>query len=559
MHSDNEAGQFISPIFSVPKSDAKIRLILNLKKLNTYLEYVHFKMENIHSILKLVTHGSWMASIDLKDAYYSVPISESSQKYLKFIYESQMYKCTCYPNGLSFCPRRFTKLMKVPLSMLHCKGHAVSGYIDDFFLINDFYEGCASSITDTISLFDKLGFVVHPEKSVFTPTQQLVFLGFIIDSVRMKIFLPYNKILKLKDNIDIVLNNAQHLKIECVARVLDLMVSSLPAVQYGALHYRDLEMDKIRALRIQKGNYNRTMSISQKGKENRQWWLDNVETSFCDIGHPPVDAIIYSDASLTGWGAAMDEISTGGQWSHFESLNHINLLEVNAAYFALKVFSSTLSGKHHIKIMIDNTAAVGIINNMGTRHNPECNDMALKIWDFCVHNSSWLPAAHLPGSTNVVADRESRSIHSQHTEWRLNPAVLANAIKQFKFEPEIDLFASRLNKQFDCYCTYKPDPDAMYIDAFSISWNTLRLYCFPPFSCILQTIQKIKRDHAQGILVVPDWPTQPWYPLLQALLLQKPVLLQPSSTLLSLPAFPHTVHILHKKMRILICFLSGKS
>ena len=120
--------------------------------------------------------------------------------------------------------------------------------------------------------------------------------------------MPHNKILKLKDNIDIVLNNAQHLKMECVARVLGLMVSSLPAVQYDALHYRDLEMDKIGALQIQKGTYNRTMSIFQKGKDNRQWWLDNVETSFCDIGHPPVDAIIYLDASMTGWGAVMGEI-----------------------------------------------------------------------------------------------------------------------------------------------------------------------------------------------------------------------------------------------------------
>ena len=44
-YSNNEVGQFISPIYTVSKSDAKIRLILNLKKLNTYVEYVHFKMK----------------------------------------------------------------------------------------------------------------------------------------------------------------------------------------------------------------------------------------------------------------------------------------------------------------------------------------------------------------------------------------------------------------------------------------------------------------------------------------------------------------------------------
>ena len=76
--SYHEFEEFISPIFAVPKNEGKIRLILNLKKLNTFLEYAHFKMESIHSILQLVTPGSWLASIDLKDAYYSVPISKDS-------------------------------------------------------------------------------------------------------------------------------------------------------------------------------------------------------------------------------------------------------------------------------------------------------------------------------------------------------------------------------------------------------------------------------------------------------------------------------------------------
>ncbi len=555
--SYHEFEEFISPIFAVPKNEGKIRLILNLKKLNTFLEYAHFKMESIHSILQLVTPGSWMASIDLKDAYYSVPISKDSQKYLKFKYGTQLYQFTCYPNGLSFCPRKFTKIMKVPLSALHSKGHIVSGYIDDFFLLNDSYYGCMETINATVNLFDNLGFAIHPEKSVFSPTQKLVFLGFIIDSVQMKVYLKNEKICKIKQEINFVLSNAHHLAIESVARILGLMVSSFPGVQYGPLHYRDLEMDKTEALRLNKGDYKSIMGISQKGKENLLWWLNNIENSFCNICQPPVDIVLYSDASLTGWGAALNNTSTGGQWSQLESLNHINFLELNAAYFALKSFSVELSNKH-VKIMIDNTAAVGIVNNMGTCHNPQYNDITLKIWDFCIQHSIWLTAAHLPGSTNVVADMESRKCHSQHTEWMLNSTFLEDALKQLKFKPEVDLFASRLNKQFDSYCSFRPDPEALFIDAFSISWSNVKFYCFPPFSCILKTIQKIKRDHAEGIVVVPDWSTQSWYPLLQSLLAQKPISLQPSKTLLSLPTYPNATHPLYKKMRLLICLLSGK-
>ena len=35
---------------------------------------------------------------------------------------------------------------------------------------------------DTIQLFDKLGFIVYPKKSVFKPVQSITFLGFFLDS-----------------------------------------------------------------------------------------------------------------------------------------------------------------------------------------------------------------------------------------------------------------------------------------------------------------------------------------------------------------------------------------
>ena len=88
---DHEPGEFISPIFSVPKKDGSVRLILNLKKLNTFVEFAHFKMETIHTILQLVTQNCWMSSIDLKNAYYSVKVSLKFQKYLKFFHQGKLF------------------------------------------------------------------------------------------------------------------------------------------------------------------------------------------------------------------------------------------------------------------------------------------------------------------------------------------------------------------------------------------------------------------------------------------------------------------------------------
>ena len=69
-------GEFLSNVFLRSKKDGSFRMILNLKNLNSHVEYNKLKMDTLQSILKLVTPGCYMATIDLKDAYYSVPVAQ---------------------------------------------------------------------------------------------------------------------------------------------------------------------------------------------------------------------------------------------------------------------------------------------------------------------------------------------------------------------------------------------------------------------------------------------------------------------------------------------------
>ena len=81
--SSHEEQEYISPIFTRAKKDGSFRVILNLKCLNTHVQYHHFKMDMLNTVLHMVKPRCFMASIDLKDAYYSVPITTVDQKYLK--------------------------------------------------------------------------------------------------------------------------------------------------------------------------------------------------------------------------------------------------------------------------------------------------------------------------------------------------------------------------------------------------------------------------------------------------------------------------------------------
>ena len=104
-----EEGEFVSPIFTCPKKDRTLQMILNLKSFNKFVTYDHFKMGTIWTAIRS------MASIDLKDAYYSAPIYTDFQKYLTFQWKGKLYKLVCFPNGLAICPRKFTKLLKPAL------------------------------------------------------------------------------------------------------------------------------------------------------------------------------------------------------------------------------------------------------------------------------------------------------------------------------------------------------------------------------------------------------------------------------------------------------------
>ena len=184
-----------------------------------------------------------MASIDLKDAYYSVPICVERQKFLNFIWKGEGYKFTCLPNGLAFYPRKFTKLMKPAYCYLRKQGHLFVSYIDDSYLQGDNYTDCLPNVIDTMKLFDKLGFVTHSSKSVIKPRQRNIILGFILDSVSMRITITPERISTIKQ-VCWELLVKQNPIIRDVAKVISFFASSFPVVMYGPLHYNFLEMDK---------------------------------------------------------------------------------------------------------------------------------------------------------------------------------------------------------------------------------------------------------------------------------------------------------------------------
>ena len=158
-------------------------------------------MESIKQVIDIVRHNVYMTSIDLKDAFYSIPIYPEHQKYLKFVALSKIYQYTCMPNGYGLSMRIFTKVSKVPISYLRSKGFISVVFVDDSYLQGNTYKACLHNIKNTIELLQNLGFTRHPTKSILTPTQRITFLGFVIDCVQMTLKMTEEKKSKIHNYV----------------------------------------------------------------------------------------------------------------------------------------------------------------------------------------------------------------------------------------------------------------------------------------------------------------------------------------------------------------------
>lgn len=548
--------QYVTHIFTRPKKDGSHRVILNLKSLNEYIENFHFKMDSLNTAINLMKENCYFGSIDLKDAFFSIPVANCDRKYLRFTWNGKLYQFTCLAQGLSTCPRIFTKLMKCVFSHLRKKGYCNTAYIDDSLLIGDSMYECEANIRETVELVDSLGLTIHPKKSVLIPKQEIQYLGFILNSVDMSAKLTPEKATKIKSQCQTILSRCRenrNITIRDVSELIGKMIASEPGVPYAKLFHKRIEIEKNRQLRQSKGNFDANIVLSENCQSDIQWWIDNIEISKQFLAKAPPTVVIKSDSSGFGWGGVLGDKTTGGHWSESEKRFHINYLELLAVYMTLQSFCSSMNGVH-IRSLIDNSTSVCCINKHGSMKSA-LNDITRKIILWCKQRNIWLSAAHLPGSQNCEADYESRH-QNDDTEWELDNKVF-KTITEYFGNPCIDLFASRLNNKLKEYSSYKPDPHAKFVDAFSENWGTNFCYIFPPFSVIGPVLKKITEDKAEVILVAPLWPTQSWFPKMLHLLVDCPRLLPVSKTLLTLPSDKTKSHPLLQKLHLTAFRLSG--
>ena len=547
-----DESMYVSNVFGRPKPNGEIRMIIDLSEVNNFVQKFHFKMEHLDVALDLLDEGMFLSSIDLKDAYYSIPIFSEHKQYLTFQWEKQYFQFNVLPFGLTSAPRVFTKILKPIFAIMREEGFCVIGYIDDSLIMADSYEECEAATNRLSNLFQELGFSINRQKSVMTPSQTITFLGYVVNSRHMTVSPTQKKVSKALDIVNKLLRG-KNFKIRFVASAIGFIVDLCKGVEYGANHYRFLERDKILALRrVGDMSYEGNMYLSSEAKQELMWWKHNVRFRSKKIRLGSPKFVLTTDASNEGWGAVFKGESTGGRWSESEKDQHINALELNAILLGLQSF---FRDDHDIEILIrtDNTTALSYVNHMGGSRSIQCEDLAKEIWEFCEIREIWIIATYIPGNENEEADFMSRNF-TDNTEWSLNQHIFDKICDTWG-TPQVDLFASRLNHKLCNYVSWVKDPCALYSDAFTVDWDEWDLiYLFPPFSLVSKCLRRIRRTSATVILVVPEWSGQPWFAQLHRPLV-KDMLRFPTREGNLVPPSDHLSQFMINKvpLRVLLC------
>ncbi len=510
---------FYSRYFVVPKRDGGLRPILDLRPINRALCERPFRMLTLKQILAQIRPGDWFASVDLKDAYFHIQIAPHHRRFLRFAFENTAYQYSVLPFGLALAPRTFSKCVDAALSPLRASGMRILNYLDDWLILSQSRDTLLSHIDSLLIHLESLGLCVNRRKSILAPSQSIMYLGVCMDSLEMRARLS-------RERVAAILSYLRHFRegssvhLKEFQRLLGLMASASAVCHLGLLHMRPLQLWlKTRVPWTAWTSGRLSIAVTRGCIEALAPWRNpNFFSRGVPLGLVASRVVVTTDASTLGWGAVCEGMPASGQWSEPQIRWHINRLELEAVFLALKEFQTQLE-RQHVLIRTDNTSVVSYINRQGgVRSKALCKQAAmLLLWADSRLLS--IRATHIPGLLNRGADMLSRRRIPQG-EWRLHPESV-RMIWNLYGEAEVDLFATSENAHCPSFFSLSHSP--LEGDALTASWPTARLYAFPPIKILPLVLCKIREERASVILIAPNWPNQPWFPDLTELLIAPPL------------------------------------
>lgn len=406
----------ISALGAIPKDDGSVRLIHDCSRpegsaLNDYAVLnSKIKYQTVQEACELLETGGYMAKVDLKSAYRSVPLHPSQYEFagLQWTFTGEEKPRYMIDRRLMFGARlsvlHFHQLTQAVRKMLEKREIKVVVYLDDFYITASTFQACQEHLNTTISLLRSLGFSIAWEKIV-GPSQTITFLGIEIDSQLMQIRLPYDKVVAykilLKEYID-----RRRASMRQLQRLAGIISFASTVVQSGR-PYQQRVFDLLRSVR----RPHHKVRLDVDLQNDIAWWLailDHTNTSPITKTDTPVIEI-FTDASQHGAG-----ILWGYDWAYFDweydlprmLMKHINVKETVPIIAAAYRWAPKWRNKKVI-VYTDNMTARAAINKARSTDPEVMNHIRTLYWIAHFYNFS-IQCVYIKGSCNIVADSVSR-------------------------------------------------------------------------------------------------------------------------------------------------------
>ena len=507
---------YISNVFLVPKKDGGMRPILNLKKLNAaHLDTPHFKQDTLEDVRHALRPGDWAASIDLKDAYFHVPIARHSRKFLRFGWKGILYQFCVLPFGLSPAPRVFTSLTRLLKAILGAKGIRTIFYLDDILILGSTYYICLQNTREALQLLIKAGFIIHWVKSRLEPATSFTFLGLRWDTVAASLSLPQEKILQLQSQASFLIKE-QIPTCRQVMVLSGLIAAFFRAVPLLRLRGRLIQVSK-NFVYFSEADLQKKVSLLPQAFQDLEW-ICRLTPPQCSAPLWPLtpedcELEIHTDASDDGFGIWFQGQLHQGTWDSQMSMEHINVKELIALSVAL---DTSLQSQRDKSILwrIDNTTALAYVKKEGGTCSFPLLQAAEEILTKAHKRGLRFLPVYIPSEENILADAASRFLDIP--DWHLRPEVFQAIVKRWGL-PVIDLFATSASRQLPRFFSWNVDDRPEAIDALCQRWDFSLAYLFPPIPLIKKVIKKLETSRGTFILISPLWTARTWLASLLAL------------------------------------------
>jgi hypothetical protein len=403
----------------------------------------------------------------------------------------------------------FSKVLRELVKLWRAQGIAVVMYLDDGIILGDNIINTKQATQTIRRDLLQSGFIVNEEKSNWSPSKEITWLGFNLNAQQNTFRVPAEKLTRLKVHIKGNLVYQQQCSARKLAKTIGAICSLFHA--YGKIVYL---MTKYSSLWVaERESWNSRAQLTTNVINELYFWARNlgivINMPLVEI-QAPKRFLIYSDASDTGCGAfTLDrrDLDMVHFWNDSEKSTSSTWRELKAIEIYINMHE-TVFANAHLKWYTDNQGVPHVIRKGSMKI--DLNISALGIHEVCMRKHIQLSVDWVPRENNEMADELSKVV--DNNDWQVTVRIF-DYYNQRYGPFTIDLFASNVSHKTKRFYSKYWCMHSSGVDAFAYEWAGEHCWMVPPPNLIPKTLKHAKECNAKGVLVIPRWQSAPFWPL----------------------------------------------